>query len=403
MTNQPTEDARPGKYTGKFLKSGGSAHRAADTGGARKPRRRVLLALLVLLCLVRIGAEAAKGLSILDRYSNGRRMLIYGNVSSVELGGELKSNDGEKTIQIVEEPPESSDPDSDIIVRKDNGTTLIYHDHTYRLNENLVTILFLGVDKQFSEFEDRPGNGGQSDVLLLIGIDTVTGKSTVLNINRDTKAEVDEYTLAGRFYRTNLEQITLAYAYGDGHKKSCENTTTTVSRLLYGLPISSYIALDMDGVDAANEAVGGVRLKSMLSYERKDGTVLREGEMIELHGNDLNRYIRNRSQDIDANMGRMDRQKQYVSEFAKTVVRKSKGDFTFPVDLFSALSPYMVTDLELPDVTFLSSCFLRNGANFSFRSIEGTYTRDSTGHSLFLPDEVDLFEAILQVFYVRED
>ena len=73
------------------------------------------------------------------------------------------------------------------------------------------------------------------------------------------------------------------------------------------------------------------------------------------------------------------------------------------MDLFSALSPYMITDMELPDVTFLSSCFLQHGANFSFRSIDGTYTTDSEGHSLFLPDEVDLFEAVLQVFYVQAD
>ncbi len=403
MTNQPSEDSRSGKYQGKFLKNPAAAAGAEDGGKKRKSRRGLLALLILLLFAVRFGAEAAKALTIADRYGNGARMLIYGDVARVELGDAIRSNDGEKVIQIVDELPENMDPEEDVIVRQDEGATLIYHGHTYRLNQNLATVLFLGVDKQFTEEDNLPGSGGQSDVLLLIGIDTKTGRGTILNINRDTKAEVDEYTVGGSFNRTVLEQITLAYAYGDGHEKSCENTMTTVSRLLYSLPISTYVALDMEGVDAANEAVGGVRVKSLLSFEQRDGTTVHEGDLITLHGYSLNRYIRKRSQDVDANVARMDRQKQFVTEFTKTVIRQSKGDLTFPVDLFSALSPYMITDMELPDVTFLSSCFLQHGANFSFRSIDGTYTTDSEGHSLFLPDEVDLFEAVLQVFYVQAD
>lgn len=403
MTNQPTDESRSEKYVGKFVRTQ-QANRpeAADSDGKRSRRRGLLALLILLLCTVRLGAEAVKGLSILDHYGNGRRMLIYGDVSNVDFGNSLKSIDGEKTIQVLDEAPSDSLSD-DYIIRQDNGKTLIYHNHTYHLNEDLATILFLGIDKQFTEEENLPGTGGQSDVILLIGIDTKTGKSTVLNINRDTKAEVDEYTLSGNFNKTKLEQITLAYAYGDGHKTSCENTITSVSRLLYNLPISSYVALDMDGVDAANEAVGGVRVKSLVSYDRKDGTSLKEGEIIVLHGYDLNRYIRKRSQDVDANAPRMERQMQFMTEFTKAVVRESKKDLTFPVDLFSTLSPYMITDLELPDVTFLSSCFLKNGSNFSFRKIDGTYTKDKDGRSLYLIDEVDLFDAILQMFYIQVD
>jgi anionic cell wall polymer biosynthesis LytR-Cps2A-Psr (LCP) family protein len=164
------------------------------------------------------------------------------------------------------------------------------------------------------------------------------------------------------------------------------------------------IALDLEGIQAANEAVGGVTVKSLIDYESPDHSiVLREGENVELHGKALEQYIRTRSHySLDANAARMARQKQYVTEFSKIVVKKSKQNLTFPVEIFSSLSDYMVTDLSLPDVTFLSTCFLENGANFTFRTIDGTYERSGVS-AVFYPDDVDLFEAVLQVFYLQID
>ena len=370
----PTESAG-GRYAGKHVKKSASS-------------RRGLLALLILLLVTaRLGATGLKALSVWDRYTSGSRLLIYGDVQGIDFGDSLKQGE----LQGLIEP-------------QDDGKTLIYRGHTYRLNEKLVTVLFMGIDRTLTEEERVAGAGGQSDVLLLIGLDTETGRSTILNISRDTYAEVDEYSASGNRIGTVYEQITLAFAYGDGREKSCENTITSVQRLLYGLPISSYIALDMEGVQAANESVGGVKLKSLLTCKMPDGTEVKEGDMITLHGKNLDRYIRIRTDDVDANAARMVRQKQFITEFSKAVVRKSSDRLTYPVDLFSALSPYMITDLELADVTFLSSCFLENGAHFNFRSVDGTYDiLESNGSAVYYLDEVDLFEAVLQVFYQQVD
>ena len=271
----------------------------------------------------------------------------------------------------------------------------------YELNRNLTTVLFLGVDHDIEE-SHTVGKGGQSDVILLIAMDTVTGQTTILNIPRDAYAQVDLYSVGGIFLGTDYVQITLAYAYGDGRQSSCENAVLSVSRLLYGLPISSYLALDMKGIQAANETVGGVTVNSLIDTKMPDGTELHEGDLIELHGKNLDHYIRTRGRDLEANARRMERQKQYVTAFSKLAVAKSKQSLSFPVDLFSTLAPYMVTNLDVSDVTFLSSTFLSHNADYHFRDLHGSFDK-LNGSTVCYLDEMDLFEAILQVFYIQVD
>ena len=387
--NQPSERG----YVGRF--------EARPKPVPQKRSAGPIALLILILVLVRLLATGYKVFSLADHFLSGSGLLIYGEQTGAYAGEAL--NSGDQTIRIVEDGEVPSGEEENVIIRRDNGKIWVYRGHTYVLNENLATVLFLGVDHPLNEEENETGESTQADVLLLIGIDTVTGRSTILNLSRDTYAQVDVYSAGGSFMETRYEQLALAYAYQSG-LESCENTKAAVSRLLYGLPISSVIALDMEGIQAANEAVGGVTVKSLIDYESPDrSVVLREGENVELHGKALEQYIRTRSHySLDANAARMARQKQYVTEFSKVVVKKSKQNLTFPVEIFSSLSDYMVTDLGLPDVTFLSTCFLENGANFTFRTIDGTYERSGVS-AMFYPDDVDLFEAVLQVFYLQID
>ncbi len=383
----PQTDVR---YEGRFA--------APKRKTARRITGGVLALVILLLSLSRLGAEAFKLLSYADVFIGGGKMLIYGGDLKVDMGEQLSG--GEGNIPIFNEVP-VSEPTEDYILRLDDGRTIVYQGHTYELNRNLSTVLFLGVDRSI-EGEKVIGKGGQSDVILLMGIDTTTGRATLLNIPRDAYAQVDHYSVGGINLGTEYEQITLAYAYGDGKKTSCENVALSVSRLLYGLPINSYLALDMNGIIEANEAVGGVTLKSLINVKMPDGTEVREGDMIELHGKNLDHYIRTRGQDLEANARRMERQKQYLEEFSKLAVKKARKTLSFPVELFSSLAPYMATNLEIPDVTFLSTTFINHGAVFNFRDLRGSFDK-LNGSTVCYLDEVDLFEAVLQVFYVQVD
>ncbi len=378
-----------GRYQGRFT--------ARKQQSARRITGGVLALVILLLSVTRLGSEALKLLAYADIFIGGGRMLVYGNVENVDMGESL--NGKTKSLPIFDSVPE--DAPEDYILRLNDGTTLVYQGHTYELNRDLTTILFMGIDHTVQD-TNLVGRGGQSDTMVLVGLDTKTGKTTLLNITRDAYAQVDVYSVSNVFLETRNEQITLAYAYGDGRHGSCENAMRSVSRLLFGLPISSYLALDMDGIVAANEAVGGVKLNVLTDIDFPDGTHANQGDLVELHGKNLDRYLRTRGGGLESNVKRMERHKQYLTAFASLVISRSKDNITFPVDLFSALAPYMVTNLEIPDVTFLSSTFLSHGADFSFRDIDGSYDL-LNGSSVCYLDEVDLFEAVLQMFYIRVD
>ena len=295
--------------------------------------------------------------------------------------------------------------DDERIVSDDAGQTVRYNGKLYRFNPNLTTILFLGIDREDLELAEQTGDGGQADVIMLVVEDTETGRMKILNISRDTYAEYMRYTKDGVAVDYEKLQICLSYAYGDGRELSCENTKEAVQKLLYGMPISRYIAMDMDGVVAANEAVGGVELESMIDLQRNDGSKAQAGERITLHDREVISYLRHRGHDIDGNNRRIERGKQYASRFAATAVQQVKSDFGVIAKLYRTVMPYVVTDLELGDLAYLAQIYIKCGVAFEFRNISGEmdWLPNQYGNdvAVLYPDEDQLFETILDLFYTE--
>ncbi len=364
-----------------------------ETSKPGRPARSLLLSVLLLLSLLRLGAEGCKLLNYADLFIGGGKLLIYSDLDSVD----LKKEGSE--ISIVTDISQAKDDNT--LVKLNDGATVVYHGHTYELNRDLATVLLLGIDHSVTD-EAVPGEGGQSDVILLVALDTESGTTKVLNISREANAQVDVYSADNNWIETRFEQITLAYAYGNGRDTSCENTVRAVSRLLYGLPIGSYLSVDMAGIRKANELVGGVQVPSLIDIRLPDGTTVREGDQIELHGDNLERYIRYRDEDLHANARRMERQKQYITAFSKLFRDKTQENTAFPSELFSAMSSDVVTNLELSDIAFLSSTYLRHGTDFKLLTLDGSFDRYH-GSTIFNVDESSLLETVLEIFYRQVD
>jgi anionic cell wall polymer biosynthesis LytR-Cps2A-Psr (LCP) family protein len=145
-------------------------------------------------------------------------------------------------------PEEKQSGDDRAKIACEQGKEVTYQGEKYVYNEDLVSILFLGVDKEAFEEGGTVGDGkaGQADALFLLVLDTKTGKSRLIAISRDTMTDVNVYSDLGNFIGTEKLQLCLAYMYGDGKEKSCENTVRAVSRLFYGMPVAAYAALDLD-------------------------------------------------------------------------------------------------------------------------------------------------------------
>lgn len=278
---------------------------------------------------------------------------------------------------------------------QNDGEFVVYNGKTYQFNKNITNILFMGVDKRELEETEVQGTGGQADVIVLLAVDTKTGKISMINISRDTMTDVTVYSANGGYVGSETQQICLSYAYGDGKESSCENTVNSVKRLFYNIPIKSYLALDLDGIAAVNDSVGGVDVTSPETI----GSFVK-GQEYHLEGELAESFVRSRNHEsADANTLRMQRQQMYVTQFMSKVISATKEKITTPVDLFNASSPYTCTNLNPSKISYLAqSVVMSNGMSVEMSTVPGESKMGET-YAEYYVNESEFYELFLSVFY----
>lgn len=278
---------------------------------------------------------------------------------------------------------------------QNNGEFVVYNGVTYRYNKNITSILLMGIDERELDGQKVIGQAGQSDVNILLTIDTSTGKITMINISRDTMTEITEYSAGGGYLGMETMQLCLAYSFGDGKEMSCENQVNTVKRLFYNVPINSYYSLDLDGISAINDSVGGVDVVSPETIGD-----FKQGETYHLVGDQAESFVRLRRHDTpDANNYRMARQRVYIEAFISKVLSQTKADISTPLDLFNASGEYSCTNLNASKVCYLAARAISNGGmSFDTLSVPGE-SKLNGEYAEFYVDETKFYEMFLSVFY----
>lgn len=302
----------------------------------------------------------------------------------------LSQSVAEETISAVEEAAVEND-----------GKTVVYKGEKYCYNEDVVSILCLGIDRELSQTgTDQIGENGQADAVFLAVLNKKTGELSFLNISRESMVDINRYNAEGRFLGTERMQLCLSYAYGDGKEKSCENTAEAVSRLLYGMPIHAYAAIDYSGIPVLNDAVGGITVDVLEDLTGRD-EALKQGATVTLQGKQAETYVRYRDTALlDSNNSRMARQKQYLTAFLKQEL--SGGNLGNILSLYQKAGDYMVTDIDLSQMAYLASLMLENGIHEgTMVSIPGTVVKGEQ-YAEFVPDEEALYERVLELFYTKE-
>jgi LCP family protein required for cell wall assembly len=290
---------------------------------------------------------------------------------------------------------------------ENKGDLVIYKGHKYRYNDNITSILFMGVDRESinsdEEFLKKKG-AGQADSIFLGAMDTSSGKLSLINVPRDIMTNVKTYDSKGKYTGTTKRQICLAYAYGDGKKLSCTNVVDSVSKVMYGIPIDSYMSINLSAISVLNDAVGGVNVQVIGDLTAADPS-LKQGANVTLLGDQAEAYVRTREFDpVDANMARMQRQQQYIAAFARKALSEVKSDVMLPVDLFQLVSENAVTNLTASKLVYLGTA--ASGSSFTsedIHNIECTVKEGKTGYAEYYPNEIKLFEMVLNVFYTKID
>ena len=232
-------------------------------------------AVAVFLCAIAFLILQILGKNSLYSRADSGEMLQALSEMTVKLGGD--SGGG------IEENEEWMDGD------------IRYQGIHYRYNEDVLTFLFMGIDKMTEVQKAEDGyDGGQSDALFLLVLDPHRKKISVIGIPRDTMTEIQVYGREGEYIGTAPGQVTLQHGYGDGAELSCERSVKAVSHLFYNLPIHGYCAINMGAIPLINDAVGGIELQALETLDFKNFHV-KEGETVHLKGMNAYYYLDRKS------------------------------------------------------------------------------------------------------------
>lgn len=280
------------------------------------------------------------------------------------------------------------------------STATIQRDgHTYAYNDDLVTVGFIGFDGRYQE----DGAAGQADVVMVVAIDTKTGRLSGVVIPRDSMVSVDAY--AGGVYAGQVtQQIALQYAYGDGSEQSSRLVAQAASRVLHDIPINYYLTLNLFGVSALNDAIGGVTLVPAASVP---GTDIEAGRSITLLGDDAYQYVHWRVVEgegsLTSSLDRQKRQVQYFNAFMAQAMGVARADSGLLDRLYGLAMENGWSDLGASEYAYLSRAMLTSGiSGIDVRQLSGEMRKGELYSEYYLDDEAVL-DVVLDVFYRQVD
>ncbi|OUN95011.1 LCP family protein [Blautia sp. An46] len=347
----------------------------------KKKSRLKIAAAVVLGTILLIVAGAGLGFLYL-RFQGERSLKSQVQIMDANMGN--RENTSEDSISEEEQ----------------EGFYITYDGKQYQYNSDVINILCLGIDKDIPIEEKREtGSEGLADVVILASIDTKEDTLKFLAVPRETIVPVKLIDTKGNFVRTENEQITLQYAYGQTAEKSCELMIDTVSNLLFQLPIQRYCAINFQALPALNDAIGGVDLVSIETVHWWNGSFY-EGQQMHLEGQAALDYVRQRDETIPkSSMGRLERQKQYITCYLEQAKEAVGKDLTLPVKMFQSLTENMCTDVTVADITYLVPELLNMEINLENISMVPGETITGGEHEEYHVDADALKQLVIQMFY----
>ena len=205
-----------------------------------------------------------------------------------------------------------------------------------------VNILLLGVD-------ERPGDKGRSDTIILLSINPNTDSMIMLSVPRDTYVNIP-----GR----GMDKINHAYAFGD------VDLAVQTFEEAFNLPVHYYVRVNMEGFKEGVDALGGVTIQNDQEFSQ-GGNQFSKGT-IHLNGTQALDYVRMRKNDPRGDLGRNDRQRKVITaaidEFA------SFSSITKVGNILDIIGGNVKTDLDMKSMQTLFSDY--RGARHNVKTLE---------------------------------
>ena len=272
-------------------------------------------------------------------------------------------------------------------ITEDDSTTVKRKDEFYNF-------LLIAKDK----------GGGNTDTMMLLPYDVPGKKVSLLQIPRDTCVK----------YNKGIRKINSVYsiAYRNTKGNTQEKTEKGIEALSecllqnFGIVIDRYVIVDLKGFRAIVDTIGGVDVyvqKDMVyEDEYQDLYInLKKGKN-HLDGKKAEQFVRFRKGYVNADLGRMDAQKIFMSAFLKKLL--STASIKKAPELISHVMEYVDTNVSLQEATYFGTRLLdMNLSAITMHSLQGTSGSHTyyNGASYFSPYKnanIDLVNQYFNVF-----
>ena len=232
-------------------------------------------------------------------------------------------------------------------------------------------LLLIGVDKDEGRVDDpeygADDSGYRSDSIMLTRIDPGEKHVTMVSIHRDTLVDLGP---------NGQQKINAAYSIGQ------ETYTTQVISEFAGVPIAHYAEVDMDGLAAVIDCIGGIDVTVDVDVYDPEytGIDLKAGEH-HLDGGTAALFCRCRhAYDAygDGDRYRAANQRQVITKVAQKVLSSDPATIAATV---STMAGYVRTDLDVQTIVGLAMQFigmdLENGFYTGMEPTTAQYINDT--------------------------
>lgn len=273
----------------------------------------------------------------------------------------------------------------------------------YKYSTDYETYLVIGTDGSGKEDADRDEYiGNMADFLMLVIVNRKEQTYAFLQLNRDTMTEINLIGRNGKGMATADMQLCTAHWYGGTPEESCENTVKAVSRMLGGVKINGYYAINMEDIGKLNHAIGGVTVTIDSDFGDVDPT-LKKGETVTLSDEQAYNFLRYR-QGIDdgENTSRMKRHRQYMQAFMAKLKKKMHDDPSIGAEIYEQMSEVAVTDMSGGVLTDILTD-MQQATNRGTFELEGTiklgqHLDDGLEHTEFYLDKIAIVKTLKDLY-----
>lgn len=178
--------------------------------------------------------------------------------------------------------------------------------------------------------------GKRSDTILLVHISKARDKAVIISLPRDTLVTIPEHTNSnGKVVAPFKSKLNAAYNYGDAP------LLIQVIESMTNLRIDHYVEINFAGFAHMVDSLGGIQVCTKTNINDPKSHLVLAAGVHTLNGIQALKYVRTRDFDGMGDLGRMQRQQQFMS----SVLRKatSTGVLLNPIKMLNFFNAAMAT------------------------------------------------------------